>query len=47
MVGSCLLGTNAYVVNVDFHEFVNAIKQLGAFWAIVDEPPPGSVEKGG
>ena len=46
MVASYKLGVNAYVVKpVDFHEFVNAIKELGIFWAIVNEPPPGSVRK--
>ena len=30
---------------VDFHEFVNAIKELGIFWAIINEPPPGSIKK--
>jgi len=46
MVASYKLGVNAYVVKpVDFHEFVNAIKELGVFWAIVNEPPPGSVRK--
>jgi DNA-binding response OmpR family regulator len=46
MVTSYKLGVNAYVVKpVDFHEFVNAIKELGIFWAIVNEPPPGSVGK--
>src|ERR1700741_4726756 len=46
MVASYKLGVNAYVVKpVDFHEFVNAIKELGAFWVIVNEPPPGSVRK--
>ncbi|MCG2720612.1 MAG: response regulator [Thermodesulfovibrionales bacterium] len=35
------LGTNAYVVKpVDFHQFAEAVKQVGAFWAIVNEPPP-------
>ena len=34
-------GVNAYVVKpVDFGEFVNAVKQLGIFWAAVNEPPP-------
>jgi len=47
MVSSYQLGVNAYVVKpVDFHEFVNAIKELGIFWAIINEPPPGSVAKG-
>jgi DNA-binding response OmpR family regulator len=46
MVASYRLGVNAYVVKpVDFHEFVNAIKELGVFWAIINEPPPGSVGK--
>jgi CheY-like chemotaxis protein len=46
MVASYKLGVNAYVVKpVDFHEFVNAIKELGAFWAVVNEPPPGSIRK--
>jgi CheY-like chemotaxis protein len=41
------LGVNAYVVKpVDFHEFVNAIKELGVFWAVINEPPPGSIPKG-
>ena len=44
MVASYKLGVNAYVVKpVDFHEFVNAVKELGVFWAIINEPPPGSV----
>jgi CheY-like chemotaxis protein len=46
MVASYKFGVNAYVVKpVDFHEFVNAIKELGAFWAIINEPPPGSSKK--
>jgi CheY-like chemotaxis protein len=46
VVASYKLGVNAYVVKpVDFHEFVNAVKELGVFWAVVNEPPPGSVKK--
>jgi CheY-like chemotaxis protein len=45
MVASYRLGVNAYVVKpVDFHEFVNAIKELGVFWAVINEPPPGSMK---
>ena len=45
-VESYKLGVNAYVVKpVDFHEFVKAVKDLGAFWAVVNEPPPGSIGK--
>jgi len=38
------LGVNAFVVKpVHFGEFLQAVKQVGAFWAIVNEPPPGCV----
>lgn len=34
-------GVNAYVVKpVDFQDFMKAVKQLGVFWAAVNEPPP-------
>jgi len=37
------LGANAYVVKpVDFAQFVGAVKEVGAFWAVVNEAPPGS-----
>lgn len=46
LVRSYELGVNAYVVKpVDFHAFVNAVKELGVFWAMINEPPPGSVKK--
>lgn len=46
MVASYQLGVNAYVVKpVDFHEFVNAVKELGIFWALINEPPPGSIKR--
>ena len=36
------LGASAYVVKpMDFLEFVATIKQLGLFWVIINEPPPG------
>ncbi len=41
------LGVNAYVVKpVDFHEFINAVKELGVFWGLINEPPPGTLAKG-
>ena len=44
LLESYQLGANAYVVKpVNFHEFVNAVKQVGGFWAMLNEPPPGSV----
>jgi CheY-like chemotaxis protein len=34
------LGANSYVVKpVDFQQFADAIRQLGMFWAVVNEPP--------
>jgi DNA-binding response OmpR family regulator len=44
LVRSYRLGVNAYVVKpVDFREFLNAIKELGVFWALINQPPPGSL----
>ena len=44
LVRSYELGANAYVVKpVDFVQFVDAVKQLGIFWAVHNEPPPGCV----
>jgi len=38
------LGVNAYVVKpVAFERFVSAIAELGVFWAVLNEPPPGSL----
>lgn len=38
------LGVNAYVVKpVEFKRFVEAIADLGIFWAVLNEPPPGSL----
>jgi CheY-like chemotaxis protein len=38
------LGVNAYVVKpVEFKHFVSAIADLGVFWAVLNEPPPGSL----
>ena len=43
VVESYELGVNAYVVKpVEFKEFVAAIADLGVFWAVLNEPPPGS-----
>ena len=41
LVDSYHLGVNAYVVKpVDFQGFASAVRQLGAFWAVLNEPPP-------
>jgi DNA-binding response OmpR family regulator len=45
VVASYDLGVNAYVVKpVEFKEFVAAIADLGVFWAVLNEPPPGSAK---
>ena len=47
LVRSYQLGVNAYVVKpVDFSKFVESIKQIGFFWAIINEPPPGVLKRG-
>lgn len=36
------VGVNAYVVKpVDFHAFIDAVKGMGIFWGLINEPPPG------
>jgi CheY-like chemotaxis protein len=41
MIQSYRLGVNSYVVKpVDFGAFIEAVRALGAFWAVVNEPPP-------
>ncbi len=38
------LGANAYVVKpVDFQDFIEAVKQVGVFWAVINEVPPERV----
>lgn len=45
VVRSYALGVNAYVVKpVEFKAFVAAIADLGVFWAVLNEPPPGSTK---
>jgi CheY-like chemotaxis protein len=40
MMKSYQLGVNAYVVKpIDFGEFVNVVKQLGVFWAVINQMP--------
>jgi len=39
------LGVNAYVVKpVDFKDFIEAVKEIGVFWAVINELPPESME---
>ena len=40
LIKSYELGVNAYVVKpVDFKEFIEAVKQVGVFWAVINEVP--------
>ncbi|MCD4752912.1 MAG: response regulator [Anaerolineaceae bacterium] len=46
LVESYNLGANAFVVKpVAFPDFVEAIKTLGVFWALINKPPARSVTK--
>lgn len=43
LVRSYDLGVNGYVVKpVDFTEFMEAVRQIGAFWAVINEVPPAA-----
>jgi CheY-like chemotaxis protein len=43
LVESYKLGVNAYIQKpVEFDSFRKAVKQLGLFWLVVNEPPPPS-----
>src|ERR1700722_9233135 len=47
LLRSYQLGVNAYVVKLmKFHDFVEAVKQVGVFWAVINEVPPGSLRAG-
>jgi two-component system, response regulator len=46
LLNSYQLGVNAYVVKpVKFQSFVEAVEQVGAFWAVLNEGPPGSLRR--
>ena len=46
LIESYQLGVNAYVVKpVQFQEFVDAVTQVGKFWAVLNEPPPESLHR--
>jgi len=45
LIASYDLGVNAYVVKpVDFPSFIDAVSQLGVFWALINERLPDGVE---
>jgi CheY-like chemotaxis protein len=46
LIRSYELGVNAYVVKpVDFQKFIESVKEIGMFWAIINEPPPGALKR--
>jgi CheY-like chemotaxis protein len=45
LIRSYQLGVNAFVVKpVDFRQFFAAVRDIGSFWAILNEPPLGSAK---
>jgi CheY-like chemotaxis protein len=47
LVRSYELGVNAYVVKpVNFQQFMESVRQLGCFWAVINEPPPQPLPPG-
>jgi hypothetical protein len=44
-LGLSLLAQYYQFRDIEVHEFVNAVRELGIFWAVINEPPPGSVKK--
>jgi len=41
LLESYQLGVNAYVVKpVEFEKFLEAVKEIGLFWMLLNEPPP-------
>jgi CheY-like chemotaxis protein len=42
LINSYSFGCNSYIRKpVDFVQFVEAVRQLGLYWLVVNEPPPG------
>ena len=40
LITSYELGVNAYVVKpIEFTRFIDAVKEIGVFWALINEPP--------
>jgi CheY-like chemotaxis protein len=46
LVESYRLGANAYVVKpVELDAFMKSVRQIGLFWAVINEPPPGEIHR--
>ncbi|MBK5194377.1 MAG: response regulator [Flavobacteriaceae bacterium] len=45
LVESYKLGANSYVVKpIDVVQFIDAIKVLGQYWAVINQPPPVNIK---
>jgi two-component system response regulator len=45
LIGGYSLGANSYIRKpVDFQEFVEAVRQIGQYWLVLNEPPPVSID---
>ncbi len=41
-----IIGVNAYAVKpLEFHAFVEALREVGLFWGLINEPPPGTSKR--
>lgn len=42
IISSYELGANSYIRKpVDFNQFIEAVGQLGLYWLVINQPPPG------
>lgn len=46
LIASYQLGVNAYVVKpLEFQEFMEALREIGLFWGLMNEAPPGTSKR--